>query len=180
MRLFQQRTKVCRFDSARAFAKEYELGEGDFILASRSVYETFFKSLGIKAHVEYKDKYGAGEPTDLMMDALLADFRQTGCDRIVAIGGGAVIDMAKLLVLEGNGTTEQIFRRQVPLRKAHTLIAVPATCGAGSEVSNVSITELTSIHSKMGLADDSIYADDAVLRISACQSAVSVLCNERH
>lgn len=163
MRLFQQRTKVCRFGSARAFAKEYGLGEGDFILASRSVYETFFKSLGIEAHVEYKDKYGAGEPTDLMMDALLADFRQTGCDRIVAIGGGAVIDMAKLLVLEGNGTTEQIFRRQVPLRKAHTLIAVPATCGAGSEVSNVSITELTSIHSKMGLADDSIYADDAVL-----------------
>ena len=72
MRLFQQRTKVCRFDSARAFSKEYELGEGDFILASRSVYETFFKSLGIKVHVEYKDKYGAGEPTDLMMDALLA------------------------------------------------------------------------------------------------------------
>lgn len=163
MKLFQQKTKVQRFDSARAFVEEYQIGKGDFILASRSVYETYFAPLVTEAHVEYKSKYGAGEPTDLMIDALLADFRQTDCGRIIAIGGGAVIDMAKILVLEGEASAEQIFKREVPLKKAHTLIAVPTTCGAGSEVSNVSITELTSIHSKLGLADDSIYADDAVL-----------------
>lgn len=163
MKVFQQKTKIQKFDTAKAFAKEYRIGKGDFILASRSTYETYFAPLELEAHVEYKSKYGAGEPTDLMIDALLSDFRQTDCDRIIAIGGGAVIDMAKILVLKGEGTTEQIFRRQVPLEKAHTLIAVPTTCGAGSEVSNVSITELTSIHSKLGLADDSIYADEAVL-----------------
>lgn len=163
MKLFQQKTKVQKFDSARAFAEEYQIGKGDFILASRGVYETYFAPIVTEAHVEYKSKYGAGEPTDLMIDALLADFRQTDCGRIIAIGGGAVIDMAKILVLEGKASAEQIFKREVPLKKAHTLIAVPTTCGAGSEVSNVSITELTSIHSKLGLADDSIYADDAVL-----------------
>lgn len=163
MKLFQQKTKVEKFEHAKAFAEEYKLGKGDFILASRSVYKTYFEPLGIEAHVEYKNKYGAGEPTDLMIDALLADFRRTGCKRIIAIGGGAVIDMAKILVLEGEYSAEQIFKREAPLKKAHTLIAVPTTCGAGSEVSNVSITELTSIHSKLGLADDSIYADEAVL-----------------
>lgn len=163
MKLFQQKTKVQKFSSAKEFVEEYQIGRGDFILASKSAYDTYFAPLGIEAHVEYKSKYGAGEPTDIMIDALLADFRKTDCDRIVAIGGGAVIDMAKILVLEGEYSTEQIFKRQVPLKKAHTLIAVPTTCGAGSEVSNVSITELTSIHSKLGLADDSIYADDAVL-----------------
>lgn len=163
MKLFQQKAKVQKFGSAREFAKEYQIGAGDFILASKSVYDKYFAPLGLGAHVEYKSKYGAGEPTDLMIDALLADFRKTDCDRIIAIGGGAVIDMAKILVLEGEYSTEQIFKRQVPLKKAHTLIAVPTTCGAGSEVSNVSITELTSIHSKLGLADDSIYADDAAL-----------------
>lgn len=163
MKLFQQKTKVQKFQSAKAFAEEYQIGEGDFILTSGNVYETWFAPLGIKAHVEYKSKYGVGEPTDLMIDALLTDFRKTDCNRIIAIGGGAVIDMAKILVLEGNADTERIFKRQVPLKKAHTLIAVPTTCGAGSEVSNVSIAELTSIHSKLGLADDSIYADDAVL-----------------
>jgi 4-hydroxybutyrate dehydrogenase len=71
--------------------------------------------------------------------------------------------MAKILVLDGAYCTEQIFKREVPLKKCRELIAVPTTCGAGSEVSNVSITELTSIHSKLGLAVDEIYADEAVL-----------------
>lgn len=43
------------------------------------------------------------------------------------------------------------------------MIAVPTTCGAGSEVSNVSIAEFTKLHTKMGLAVDEIYADRAVL-----------------
>lgn len=163
MKFFQQKSKIQKFYSAKEFAEEYQIGKGDFILASKSTYDTYFAPLGIDAHVEYKSKYGVGEPTDIMIDALLADFRKTDCDRIIAIGGGAVIDMAKILVLEGDYSTEQIFKREVPLKKAHTLIAVPTTCGAGSEVSNVSITELTAIHSKLGLADDSIYADDAVL-----------------
>lgn len=163
MRLFQQKTTVHKFDSAKEFAEQYNIGKGDFILAGKSIYETYFAPLKLKAHVEYKSKYGAGEPTDIMIDELLADFGQTDCDRIIAIGGGAVIDMAKILVIAGNYSTEQIFKREVPLVKERTLIAVPTTCGAGSEVSNVSITELTSIHSKLGLATDEIYADEAVL-----------------
>lgn len=115
MKLFQQRTRIQKFEHTAEFVKEYKIGKGDFILASRSVYETYFAPLGIEAHVEYKGKYGAGEPTDIM-------------------------------------------------------IAVPTTCGAGSEVSNVSITELTSIHSKLGLADDSIYADDSVRIPEDCRA----------
>ena len=38
--------------------------------------------------MEFKSKYGAGEPTDLMMDALIEDFRKSGCTRVIAIGGG--------------------------------------------------------------------------------------------
>ena len=160
MKLFMQKPLIQKFDHAKEFVEAYQIGEGDFILASKRIYETYFAPLNLKARVEYKSNYGAGEPTDVMINALLADFRKAGCDRIIAIGGGAVIDMAKILVLDGNAAAEQYFRREVPLRKVHPLIAVPTTCGAGSEVSNVSITELTSIHSKLGLAVDEIYADD--------------------
>lgn len=163
MKLFQEKPVVQKYEHAQQFVQEYEIGEGDFILASKTIYDTYFKPLDIQAHVEYKSKYGAGEPTDVMIDALLKDYRASGCDRIVAIGGGAVIDMAKILVLDGEATAEQYFRREVPLKKVHELIAVPTTCGAGSEVSNVSITELTSIQSKLGLAVDEIFADVAVL-----------------
>lgn len=163
MKLFQQRTKVERFDSAEEFVRQYDIGAEDFILASRSIYDAYFLPLGIKAQVRYKSSYGTGEPTDVMIDKLLEDFRKTGCKRIIAVGGGAVIDMAKILVLAGDYSTRQIFQREVPLSKERTLIAVPTTCGAGSEVSNVSIAELTSIHTKLGLAADEIYADGAVL-----------------
>ena len=163
MKLFWQKAEVQKFEHAKDFAEEYNIGKNDFILASKSTYETYFAPLGLEAHVEFKSKYGKGEPTDVMIDALLADFRKTDCDRIIAIGGGAVIDMAKILVLEGNYTAEEIFGRKVPLKREKTLIAVPTTCGAGSEVSNVSIAEFTKLHTKMGLAVDEIYADRAVL-----------------
>lgn len=163
MKVFQQKSKIQKFEQVKEFVEEYQIGESDFILASRSIYEAYFEPLNLKAHVVYKSSYGVGEPTDVMIDTLLGDFRKTDCTRIIAIGGGAVIDMAKILVLEGGYTTEEIFKREVPLKKVRTLIAVPTTCGAGSEVSNVSITELTSLHTKLGLAVDEIYADDAVL-----------------
>ena len=163
MKLFWQKAEVQKFEHAKDFAEEYNIGKKDFILASKSTYEAYFTALGLEAHVEYKSKYGKGEPTDEMIDALLADFRKTDCDRIIAIGGGAVIDMAKILVLAGEYSAEEIFGRKVPLKRAKTLIAVPTTCGAGSEVSNVSIAEFTKLHTKMGLAVDEIYADRAVL-----------------
>lgn len=163
MKVFQQKSKIQKFNTPQEFVAEYDICESDFILASKSIYDTYFADLNLKATVAFKSQYGQGEPTDVMIDALLNDFRKTDCTRIIAIGGGAVIDMAKILVLDGNYMTEEIFKREVPLKKARTLIAVPTTCGAGSEVSNVSITELTAIHSKLGLAVDEIYADDAIL-----------------
>lgn len=163
MKLFQQKANVQKYKNTAEFVEEFNIGEEDFILAGRIVFEKYFKPLKLKAFVRYKDTYGKGEPTDLMMDALLEDFRGSGCKRIVAVGGGAVIDMAKILVLEGEFSAREIFRRKVPLKKVRPLIAVPTTCGAGSEVSNVSITEMTDVHSKLGIAVDELFPDDAVL-----------------
>lgn len=163
MNLFMQKSLIQKFDTAKEFAEAYQIGADDFILASRSTYDKYFLPLGMKAHVVYKSQYGASEPTDAMLDALLADFRKTGCKRVIAIGGGAVIDMAKLLILGGEASAEQYFKKEVPLEKVRPLIAVPTTCGAGSEVSNVSIAEFASIRSKLGLAVDALYADNAVL-----------------
>lgn len=163
MQLFRQKTAVKTFAHAKDFAEEFQISEHDFILASRRTFEKYFSPLGLTAHVEFKNKYGISEPTDIMIDQLIADYKASGCDRIIAIGGGAVIDMAKVLVLKDADNTEDIFLRRVPVEKAHTLIAVPTTCGAGSEVSSVSITSLTRRGSKLGLADEAIFPDCAVL-----------------
>ena len=76
MKLFWQKAEVQKFEHAKDFAEEYNIGKKDFILASKSTYEAYFAALGLEAHVEYKSKYGKGEPTDEMIDALLADFRR--------------------------------------------------------------------------------------------------------
>src|SRR5699024_1821010 len=160
MILFQEKPVVHQYSDAQEFVSDFRIGEGDFVLAGKSVFEAHFAGLEkTGAQIRYKSQYGQGEPTDLMVDALLADFRKTDCGRIIAIGGGAVIDMAKILVLEGEASAADIYQRKAPLKKIHRLVAVPTTCGAGSEVSNVSIVEMTGMHTKLGLACDEIYAD---------------------
>lgn len=164
MRLFQEKTQVCYYQRAEEFIEEFQIGKGDFVLAGKSVFQEYFQKLKASgATIHFKSEYGQGEPTDLMVDALLKDFRETDCRRIIAIGGGAVIDMAKILVLEGNASAEDYYQKKVPLNKVHALVAVPTTCGAGSEVSNVSIAELTGLQTKLGLACEEMYPDQAVL-----------------
>ncbi len=163
MKLFQEKPEVHKITEVKEFTENFNIGEGDFILASKTIYESYFAGLGLDAEVHYKSEYGNGEPTDSMIDALLSDFRRTKCKRIVAIGGGAVIDMAKILVLDGEFCASEIYQKKVPLKKVRSLIAVPTTCGAGSEVSNISIAEIKELNTKFGLASDEIYADYAVL-----------------
>ena len=93
MKLFQQKSVIEKYDDVKSFVEAYNIGADDFILATKRIYETCFAPLNLKAHVEYKSKYGSGEPTDVMIDALLEDFRQGDYKRIIAIGGGAVIDI---------------------------------------------------------------------------------------
>lgn len=115
------------------------------------------------AVIHFKSEYGQEEPTDLMVDALLRDFRGADCGGVIAIGGGAVIDMAKILVLDGRAKAAEYYQRQVPVKKVRKLVAVPTTCGAGAEVSNVSIAEMTALQTKLGLAGKEIYPEQAVL-----------------
>ncbi len=163
MKLFQQLPEVQKYLEPADFVKDYEIGEKDFILASKSIYDKYFKDMNLKATVCFKNTYGKGEPTDLMIDMLLEDFRKTDCTRIIAIGGGAVIDMAKILMLDGEYKASEYYQRKVPLKKVRPLVAVPTTCGAGSESSNISIAEILEMGTKFGLADNTIFPDQAVL-----------------
>ncbi len=163
MKLFQQLPEVQKYLEPADFVKDYEIGEKDFILASKSIYDKYFKDMDLKATVCFKNTYGKGEPTDAMIDMLLEDFRKTDCTRIIAIGGGAVIDMAKILMLDGEYKASEYYQRKVPLKKVRPLVAVPTTCGAGSESSNISIAEILEMGTKFGLADNTIFPDQAVL-----------------
>ncbi len=151
------------FDTFAEFAKEFELGERDLVITNEFIYEPFMKACNLPCHFVMQEKYGLGEPSDEMMNQILADVKGVAFDRVIAVGGGTVIDISKLFVLGGLTDVMDAFDHKIPLVKEKKLIIIPTTCGTGSEVTNISIAEIKSRHTKMGLADDTIVADDAVI-----------------
>jgi 4-hydroxybutyrate dehydrogenase len=153
---------VYQYDSCREFVQEFHIGKGDLILTNQYIFEPAFGGLGIEADILFQEKYGSGEPSDEMAEAIYADMKGS-YRRVIAVGGGTVIDLAKLYALKNVSPVLDLFDRKLPITKDKELVLVPTTCGTGSEVTNISILELKSRHTKMGLAVDEIYADSAIL-----------------
>ena len=157
------KSDLSKFNSCREFAEAFRIGEKDFILASRSTYEKHLKALELPAKVVFRGDYGSGEPTDVMCEAIMKDLQGLDCDRIIAIGGGAVIDIAKVLAVAGGESMDELYDKAPNLEKRYKLVIVPTTCGTGSEVTNISIINRTRKGTKMGLVSPAMFADDAVL-----------------
>ena len=119
--------------------------------------------MGLPVHTIYQEEYGAGEPTDVMVDAILADAARMGCTRVIAIGGGTVLDIAKILAVSSGEGVDTLFDRAPALDKRRELVLIPTTCGTGSEVTNLSIIARTRLGTKLGLVSPAMYADHAVL-----------------
>ena len=163
MQLFRLNTKISKFDKFADFASEFKLSAKDVVLTQGFLYEPFMKDLQLPCHFIMQEQFGLGEPSDEMMNQILESIKDVDYERVIAIGGGTIIDIAKLFVLKDVKDVKEAFERKIPLIKDKNLVIVPTTCGTGSEVTNISIAEIKSKHTKMGLADDVLFADDAVL-----------------
>ncbi len=155
--------EISYFDTFEGFAGEFELGKDDVIVTESYIYDRYVKPLNLDAEVLFHDEYGSGEPTDELIDAMAVDLKKLGGKRIIAFGGGTIVDVCKVLALEIKGKSIDIFTGREKPVKQRELIAIPTTCGTGSEVTNVAIAELKSMNVKMGLAAEETYADKAVL-----------------
>lgn len=94
-----------------------------------------------------------------VVEQLVKLFRFNGCDSIVAIGGGSVIDTAKgvKLVLEQNGTSlrDMMGLDMVKHGREVPFIVLPTTSGTGSEVTRVTVISDTDkgVKLEFGTAD---------------------------
>ena len=78
-----------------------------------------------------------GEPTLTDADAVLDSYTQQGCDGIIAIGGGSVLDIAKITALRAanpGADVDDICKLDSKANVAVPFLAVPTTAGTGSEV----------------------------------------------
>ncbi|MGI6169829.1 MAG: 4-hydroxybutyrate dehydrogenase [Christensenellales bacterium] len=155
--------KIHMFNTFGDFAKEFKIDKHDLLFTHEFIYEPYMKSFELECDVMFQEKYGTGEPSDIMVNQILRDKGNKEYKRIIAIGGGSVVDIAKLLAITPPSDIVDVYEGAVAPEKTTELIIVPTTCGTGSEVTNISMLFLTEKQTKQGVANDQLYADHAVL-----------------
>ena len=166
MKLLQLAPVIHEYADFAAFCADFHLGPHDLILTNAR-YGAYLQGVGCP--VIHREKFGTAEPTDAMVNAILAErdriHQEVGVERIVAIGGGAIMDMAKVLAVAPHGTKDcnDLYADMASLKRVHELIALPTTCGTGSEVTNISVIFRAGLGTKQGLVGDALYPAHAVL-----------------
>ncbi len=165
MKPFKIEPAIREYEKFAKYAEEASLGASDLILTNEYIFNPIVSSLNLGCQAVFQEKYGMGEPSDVMVDAILADLKEKSYDRIIAIGGGTIIDIAKILaVAESSDTVDDLYERMPDgLKKVHPLTIIPTTCGTGSEVTNIAVVNRTKKGVKQGLVSPSMFADEAVL-----------------
>ena len=163
MKSFRVVPQISCCETFQEFAEQFQIGDGDILVTNRRRYEKYVKPVGIMLPALFREDYGKGEPTDEMIDAMAKDMADYHPERIIAFGGGTIVDICKVLALDLPERSQMLFTGESAPKKARELIIIPTTCGTGSEVTNVTIAELKSLHVKKGLAAEETYGDHAVL-----------------
>lgn len=97
------------------------------------------------------------EPTTENTDEALAVYFEKGCDGIVAIGGGSVLDTAKITALRAANRDEEIddiCKIDSIAAPCVPLFAVPTTSGTGSEVTAFAVITDTEENEKKPFVSD--------------------------
>ncbi len=118
-----------------------EMGRRAFVVTGRSVERAgpLLERL-VQAGVEHVLFSVSGEPTTEVALAGVRRARETGCDLVIGMGGGSVLDTGKAIaaLLTNSGELldylEVIGRGQPLMRAPASYIAMPTTAGTGSEV----------------------------------------------
>ena len=160
---FKLATEISQFDTFAEFMKEFAIDQGDLLLTNEIIFDNTMKRHNPQCSVLFQEKYGFGEPNNQMVDKMIADCRKMSYKRIIAVGGGTIIDIAKVLALRPAENVLDILYGKVTPVKEKQLVIVPTTCGTGSEVTNISILEDTGARVKKGIVHVNLYPDHAVL-----------------
>jgi len=155
--------KIYYFKTYKEFNDEFKIGKRDVVLTNKWIYTPYMQPLKINTNVIFQEKFGAGEPTDEMIDAIAQEMRKYDYDRIIAFGGGTIADICKVLALDFGDKCLGLFTGEIKPVKKKELIVVPTTCGSGSEVTSAAVAELLSLHIKKGMAVEETFPDIACL-----------------
>jgi alcohol dehydrogenase class IV len=146
---------------AAGLGRRVFLVTGAASLANSGVLSSLTASLAERAeHIEHVTV--SAEPTVDQADSLAKQCQAAGCQVVLAIGGGSVLDVGKAVAalatnagagidyLEDVGRGPPRALQEVPL----PVVAVPTTAGSGSEVTRNSVLKVPELQVKRSLRSD--------------------------
>lgn len=128
------------------------------------------------------------EPSCDQAQRVVDEFRKTGADVIVAVGGGSVIDIAKLasiLATDEYGVRD-LLENPLSGKKWVPSVMIPTTAGTGAEATPNSIVAVPEKELKVGIVNPAMIADAVILdarviaglpRAIAAATGVDALCH---
>lgn len=107
----------------------------------------------------------ATEPTYQDVDKVMSELQKYDTDFIIAIGGGSVMDIAKLCsILKGADYTVKDLLKDPSIGvKKIKILMIPTTCGTGSEATCNSIVAVPEEGVKVGIVNDNLIPDYVIL-----------------
>lgn len=161
---FSLSTVIYEESSIKNCFEKLKLCKNDLIIGSGRIYQEInFDCISEGARFLDISEFRKGEPKEEDVNKVLKVANEFPFRRIIAIGGGTTIDIAKLCVFGDGKDVSSLFKNKNSLIKKRELIAIPTTCGTGSEVTSVSVVEFSNIQSKLGLQIDALFPDKAIL-----------------
>ena len=105
------------------------------------------------------------EPTYMQAQKLVDEFRQSGADFIVAVGGGSAMDTAKLasLLVTDKYTIKDLLDDPLLGVKTVPTCLIPTTAGTGSEATQNAIVGVPEKELKIGIVNPSMIPDYVIL-----------------
>ncbi len=163
MELFCVKPTVHYFDTVKEFINTFGVGAGDLILTETLMYDMYLKDKNLECPILLKDQYDPGEPKEEVIDQLLLEMKKYEFKRLIAIGGGSVIDIAKVSAVKDSYPIGRVMRGEVPHIYDKELIILPTTCGTGSEVTFGGIVTMKDTGFKTAAMSSTLSANHAVL-----------------
>lgn len=105
------------------------------------------------------------EPTRDQAQAVVDAFRASGADMIIAIGGGSVMDIAKLcsILASGESTVADLLANPAIGKKTVRSIMIPTTAGTGAEATPNAIVLVPEKELKVGIVCEEMIPDAVIL-----------------